>query len=92
MPVDPDRLSFTTALRAVRRFITSAATATGDILTDLVTAAITQILQDRNQRRDRASPRAVKRPVSPYKSKRNAKPPGSTTVDYTITIIHKGQP
>ena len=87
--VDPDRLSFTTALRAVRRFITSAATATGDILTDLVTAAITQILQDRNQRRDRASPRAVKRPVSPYKSKRNAKPPGSTTVDYTITIIHK---
>src|SRR6266545_3717374 len=30
--IDPDRLSFTTALRAVRRFITSAATAAGHLL------------------------------------------------------------
>jgi hypothetical protein len=30
--IDPDRLSFTTALRVVRRFITSAATATIAVL------------------------------------------------------------
>jgi len=34
--IDPDRLSFTTALRAVRRFITSAATATSHLLAGLV--------------------------------------------------------
>jgi hypothetical protein len=64
--IDPDRLSFTTALRAVRRFITSAATATGHLLAGIVDRAIAQILEDQHDRRDRASPRVVKRSQSPY--------------------------
>jgi hypothetical protein len=54
--IDADRLSFTTALRAVRRFITSAATATGHLLAGLVDRAISQILEDQHERRDRAGP------------------------------------
>ena len=68
--IDPDRLSFTTALRAVRRFLTSAAT--GQLRTRLVDRAICQILEDQHQRRDRASPRVVKRSQSPYPSKKHA--------------------
>jgi hypothetical protein len=54
--IDPDRLSFTTALRAVRRFITSAVTVTGHRLAGFVDRAISQILEDQHERRDRASP------------------------------------
>jgi hypothetical protein len=85
--IDPDRLSFTTALRAVRRFITSAATATGHHLAGLVDRAIGQILEDQHERRDRASPRAVKRSQSPYPSKRHATEPVSTTVAYTTDVL-----
>ena len=85
--VDPDRLSFTTALRVVRRFITSAATATGQLLACLVDRAISQILEDQHHRRDRTSPRVVKRSQSPYPSKKHATQPVSTTVDYTIEVL-----
>jgi hypothetical protein len=85
--IDPDRLSFTTALRAVRRFITSAATATGQILATVVDRVLTQILEDQHDRRDRASPRVVKRPQSPYPSKKHATQPISTTVAYTIEVL-----
>jgi hypothetical protein len=88
--IDPDRLSFTTALRAVRRFITSAATATGQLLTSILDRAISQILEDQHDRRDRASPRVVKRSQSPYPSKKHATQPLSTTVTYTIEIPDPG--
>jgi hypothetical protein len=88
--IDPDRLSFTTALRAVRRYITSAATATGHTLAGLVDRAIGQILEDQHDRRDRASPRVVKRSQSPYPSKKHAAQPTSTTVDYTVEVIDPG--
>ena len=88
--IDPDRLSFTTALRAVRRFITSAATATGHQLAGLVDRAISQILEDQHERRDRASPRVVKRSQSPYPSKKHATQPVSTTVAYTIEVLDTG--
>jgi hypothetical protein len=88
--IDPDRLSFTTALRAVRRFITSAATATVQLLADLIDRAISQILEDQHERRDRASPRVVKRSQSPYPSKKHATQPLSTIVDYTIKILDPG--
>jgi hypothetical protein len=87
--IDPDRLSFTTALRAVRRFITSA-TATGHLLGSLVDRAICQILEDQHERRDRASPRVVKRSQSPYPSKKHAAQPVSTTVVYTIEVLDTG--
>jgi hypothetical protein len=86
--IDPDRLSFTTALRAVRRFITSAAIATVDVLDRAVHRAIAEILEDQHERRDRVSPRVVKRSQSPYPSKKHAAQPISTIVDYTIDIVH----
>jgi len=85
--IDPDRLSFTTTLRAVRRFITSAAT-TIDVLGHTVHRVITEILEDRNERRDRVSPRVVKQSQSPYPSKKHAAQPRSARVDYTINIAH----
>jgi Insertion element 4 transposase N-terminal/Transposase DDE domain len=88
--IDPDRLSFTTALRAVRRFITSAATTAGHLLAGLVDRAICQILEDQHERRDRASPRVVKRSQSPYPSKKHATHPVSTTVAYTIDVLDTG--
>src|SRR5439155_25834537 len=66
--IDPDRLPFTTALRAVRRFIT----ATARVLDDAVHRAVAEILEDQHERRDRVSPRAVKRSQSPYPSKKYA--------------------
>jgi hypothetical protein len=88
--IDPDRLSFTTALRAVRRFITSAATAAGQILGPIVDHALLQILEDQHDRRDRASPRVVKRSQSPYPSKKHVTQPISTTVDHTIEVLDDG--
>jgi len=86
--IDPDRLSFTTALRAIRRYSTNAATATIDVVGQAVHRAITEILEDQHERRDRVSPRVVKRSQSPYPSKKHAAQPISTRVDYTIDIVH----
>lgn len=88
--IDPDRLSFSTALRAVRRFITSAANATGQILAPVLDRVLSQILEDQHDRRDRASPRVGKRSQSPYPSKKHAKQPTSTTVDYTVEVLDPG--
>jgi hypothetical protein len=85
--IDPDRLSFTTALRAVRRAIT----ATGRILGHAVQRAITEILEDQHERRERVSPRVVKRSQSPYPSKKHADQPTSITADYTVEIVHTEQ-
>jgi Insertion element 4 transposase N-terminal/Transposase DDE domain len=86
--LDPDRLSFTTALRLACRSVTNQLTATARTLT----AAVRECLQDRNTRRDRVGPRAVKRPVSPYKSKANANPRTSLNVTYTVAVIDTGGP
>jgi hypothetical protein len=84
--IDPDRLSFTTTLRAVRRWIISAAAATGTILADV----IAEILQDQHERRDRVNPRVVKRSQAPYPSRKHTIQPTSATADYAIRIIHSG--
>lgn len=86
--VDPDRLSFTTALRLACRYVLNQAKAT----TRTMAAAVHECLQERNTRRDRASPRAVKRPVNPYKSKANVNPQTSLNVTYIITIIDAAAP
>lgn len=84
---DPDRLSFTTALRAVRRWITTAATATAAVLANARTATIAEINRDHNQRRNRTSPRAVKRSQAPYPAKRHAHQQASAHVNYHIDVI-----
>jgi hypothetical protein len=84
---DPDRLSFTTALRAARRWITTATSV--NALTAAHTAVLAEVSQDHNHRRHRSSPRVVKRSQAPYPAKRHALQPASTTVEYTITVIPK---
>lgn len=85
--VDPDRLSFTTTLRLVRRYITSTATAAGQILLQVFARALVEILDEQHDRRDRISPRVVKRSQNPYPAKRHAKDPRSRPVTYTITTL-----
>ena len=85
--VDPDRLSFTTALRAVRRWITTAATASTLVLAAALAATLTEIGHDQHHRRDRCSPRAVKRSQASYPAKRHAAQPTSIPVEYHITVI-----
>jgi hypothetical protein len=85
--IDPDRLSFTTTLRAVRRFIACAGAI--EPLADAVRRAIADILEDQHERRDRVSPRVVKRSQSPYPSKKHAAHPISMPVDYTIDVIRR---
>jgi hypothetical protein len=85
--IDPDRLSFTTALRAVRRWITTAATAATATLANARSTTLTEISQDQHHRRDRHSPRVVKRSQAPYPAKRHAPQQTSTNVDYHIDII-----
>jgi hypothetical protein len=84
---DPDRLSFTTALRAVRRWINTATTTT--TLAAAHTVVLAEISQDHNHRRQRSSPRAVKRSQAPYPAKRHAQQPASTNVEYVVTVIPK---
>ena len=52
-----------------------------------IAATLTEIGQDRHQRRDRSSPRAVKRSQASYPAKRHAAQQTFTTVDYHITLI-----
>jgi hypothetical protein len=85
--VDTDQLSFTTALRAVRRWITTASTATAGVFTAALTATLAEIGHDQHRRRQRSSPRAVKRSQAPYPAKRHTSPPASTTVNYRIQIV-----
>lgn len=85
--VDPDRLSFTVALRAVRRWITTAATASPAVLAAAMTSVLVEIGQDQHQRRNRSGPRAVKRSQSSYPAKRHATQQTFTPVDYHIDLI-----
>lgn len=84
---DPDRLSFTTALRAVRRWISTVTTTT--TLPAAHTIVLAEINQDHKHRRQRSYPRVVKRSQAPYPAKRHAQQPASTNVEYAITVIPK---
>jgi len=81
--LDPDRISFTAALRAVRR---TTGTSPGGI-TAALDAAETEILSCLvPQRQGRVCARAVKKPSSPYPSRNNHDGPISQHVTYTTTI------
>jgi hypothetical protein len=85
--IDPDRLSFTVALRAVRRWITTAATAPPTVLAAAMTAVLVEISLDQHQRRNRSGPRAVKRSQASYPAKRHAVQQTFTPVAYHIDLI-----
>jgi Insertion element 4 transposase N-terminal/Transposase DDE domain len=84
---DPDRLSFTTALRAVRRWISTATTPAA--LAVAHAAVLAEINQDHNHRRQRSYPRVVKRSQASYPAKRHTQQPASANVEYAITVIPK---
>ena len=81
--IDPDRISFTAALHAIRRTIpaardsmdTALAAAEAEILTCLVP-----------QREGRIYPRAAKKPISPYSSQHKKDRPISQHARYTLTL------
>jgi hypothetical protein len=85
--VDPDRLSFTIAIRAVRRWITSAATAPPDILTAALAIVLAEIGLEQHDRRNRSGPRAVKRSQASYPAKRHADQQRFIPVEYCIDIV-----
>ena len=81
--LDPGRISFTATLHAARRTIT---TARHDMRSALAQTE-TEILSALVPRRDgRVSVRAVKQPMSAYKSKRNHQGPLSHHATVTLTI------
>jgi hypothetical protein len=83
--IDPDRISFTTALHAIRRTLPAARTSPGTALAE-TEASILAVLVPRRQ--GRICLRAVTRPSTPFPSRHNAKGPLSQHADFTITIRH----
>jgi len=87
--IDPDRISFTTTLHAIRRTLQTARTSPDTALAQ-TEAAITAVLIPR--REGRVCLRAVTRPSSPFPSRRNATGPLAQHTERTITIRHPAQP
>jgi hypothetical protein len=86
--LDPDRISFTAALHAVRRTLALARTSPGTALADAEADILTEVVPERG---GRACVRAVTQPSSPYRSRGNRKGPLSQHADYTVTIRHPDQ-
>ena len=81
--LDPDRISFTAALHAVRRTLALAITSPAAALAETEASILAGLVP---RRTGRICPRAVTRPSSPYPSKRNRKGPISQHAECTITI------
>jgi hypothetical protein len=82
--LDPDRFSLLSCLRTARDTIINLAIETGETLTTALTHLLDILLEDRITRRDRVSPRQVKRSRKAYRGKQPGTP--STPATYTITI------
>jgi Insertion element 4 transposase N-terminal/Transposase DDE domain len=85
---DPDRISFTAALHAIRRTLPTARTSPDAALADTEADILTELTP---QRSGRVCVRAVAQPRSPYPSKHNQKGPISQHADYSVTIRHPNQ-
>jgi hypothetical protein len=68
--LDPDRVSFTGALRAARRSVRAGLGVAERAITSAYRSARTEIVAQLNSRRLRAAPRVVKRKMSSYPVKR----------------------
>jgi hypothetical protein len=87
--LDPDRISFTAALHAVRRTLEPARTSPDAALAETEAAILTELIPERH---GRLCVRAVTRPSSPFPSKRNANGPLSQHAECTVTIRCPDQP
>jgi hypothetical protein len=82
--LDPDRISFTAALHAVRRTLPLARTRPAAALAETEAGILTELVPER---RGRVCARAVTRPSSsPFPSRHSTKDPLSQHVHYSITI------
>jgi hypothetical protein len=81
--LDPDRISFTAALHAIRRTVQPARTSPRAALASAEAAILAELIP---RREGRVCVRAVTRPSSSFPSRRNAKGPITQHVHYAITI------
>jgi Insertion element 4 transposase N-terminal/Transposase DDE domain len=87
--LDPDRISFTAALHAIRRTLTLARTSPDAALAETEASILTELIP---QRPGRVRIRAVTQPSSPFPSRHNAKGPLSQHAQHTITISAPARP
>src|SRR6516162_2326971 len=87
--IDPDRISFTAALHAIRRTLEPARASPAAALAETEAGILTELIP---RREGRVCVRAVARPSSPFPSKRNAKGPISQHAECTVTIRRPDQP
>jgi len=86
--LDPDRISFTAALHAVRRTLALARTSPDAALAETEASLLTELAP---RREGRVCVRAVTRPSSPFPSRHNAKGPIAQHTERAITIRHPAQ-
>jgi hypothetical protein len=86
--IDPDRISFTAALHAIRRTAELARTSPDAALAETEADILTELVP---RREGRVCVRAVAQPSSPFPSKRNTKGPIAHHADRTITVRHPDQ-
>ncbi len=87
--LDPGRISFTAALRAARRTAGAGPGSLGDALDAIETEMRSALVPHRE---GRIWPRAVRKPVSPYRSRRNCPGPLPQHASYAVTITTPGKP
>ena len=86
--LDPDRISFTATLHAIRRTLPAARTRPRQAARQVETDILSQL----NPRRDgRLCIRAVNEPTSAFPSRNNHKDPAAQHADYAITITPRHQ-
>jgi hypothetical protein len=85
--LDPDRISFTATLHAIRRTLALARTSPAAALASTEADILTELIPRRHAR---ICPRAVTRPSSPYRSRGNGKGPISQHACHAVTIRHPG--
>ena len=81
--LDPDRISFTAALHAIRRTLADARTSPDTALAETEASILAELIP---RRPGRVCVRAVTQPSSPFPSRRNAKGPLSQHAGFTVTI------
>jgi hypothetical protein len=86
--LDPDRISFTAALHAVRRTLPAARTSPDTALASTEADFLTQLVPEP---RSRVCARAVTEPRSSYPSRNSTKTPLSQQATYTLTITPPAQ-
>src|SRR5579859_6937406 len=86
--LDPDRISFTAALHAIRRTLTDARTRPDAALASTEAAILAELIP---RRQGRVCVRASTRPSSPFPSPHNTTGPLSQHAQHTITIRRPDQ-